>query len=100
MRNLTLPQRRVNRRSAEAADEIARANLERVGLAEKADAYPGQISGGQQQRVAIARALSMDSDIMLFDECTSALDPGLVGHVLAVTKRTGSRWNDDDGGHS
>ena len=60
--------------------------LARVGLTEKADAYPGQLSGGQQQRVAIARALAMDPDVMLFDEATSALDPELVGDVLNVMK--------------
>ncbi|MEO8120615.1 MAG: amino acid ABC transporter ATP-binding protein [Rhodoferax sp.] len=61
--------------------------LERVGLAAKADAYPGQLSGGQQQRVAIARALAMDPPAMLFDEPTSALDPEMVGEVLQVMKR-------------
>ena len=60
--------------------------LSRVGLADKADAYPHQLSGGQQQRVAIARALAMNPDIMLFDEPTSALDPEMVGEVLAVMK--------------
>lgn len=60
--------------------------LERVGLSEKADAYPAQLSGGQKQRVAIARALAMNPDIMLFDEPTSALDPEMVGEVLAVMK--------------
>jgi len=69
------------------AERIARGNLERVGLAEKMDAYPGRLSGGQQQRVAIARALSMGPDLMLFDEPTSALDPELVGEVLAVMRR-------------
>jgi polar amino acid transport system ATP-binding protein len=66
--------------------ERARALLERVGLAEKADAYPSQLSGGQQQRVAIARALAMRPKLMLFDEPTSALDPELVGEVLDVMR--------------
>lgn len=70
----------------EKARETARANLERVGLADKMDAYPAQLSGGQQQRVAIARALSMDPALMLFDEPTSALDPELVGEVLQVMR--------------
>ncbi|MES1926022.1 amino acid ABC transporter ATP-binding protein [Salinisphaera sp. T31B1] len=70
----------------DAAERIARANLERVGLADKTDAYPARLSGGQQQRVAIARALSMDPALMLFDEPTSALDPELVGEVLAVMR--------------
>src|SRR3954454_13867474 len=60
--------------------------LERVGLSEKADAYPSQLSGGQQQRVAVARSLSMNPEMMLFDEATSALDPELVGDVLEVMK--------------
>ena len=68
------------------ARETAMALLERVGLAEKADAYPKQLSGGQQQRVAIARALAMKPDIMLFDEPTSALDPEMVGEVLQVMR--------------
>ncbi len=69
-------------------DATARAKelLDRVGLADKADAYPAQLSGGQQQRVAIARALAMDPKLMLFDEPTSALDPELVGEVLGVMK--------------
>ena len=70
-----------------AADQKARALLERVGLADKASVYPAQLSGGQQQRVAIARALAMDPDIMLFDEPTSALDPEMVGEVLAVMRQ-------------
>jgi polar amino acid transport system ATP-binding protein len=84
--NLTLAQRRVRKRSKDEAEEIARKNLDRVGLADKIDAYPAHLSGGQQQRVAIARALSMDPDMMLFDEPTSALDPELVGDVLAVMR--------------
>jgi polar amino acid transport system ATP-binding protein len=86
LRNLTIAQRRVRRRSEEEAVAIARHNLERVGLIEKVDAYPAHLSGGQQQRVAIARALSMDPDMMLFDEPTSALDPELVGEVLEVMR--------------
>ena len=66
--------------------KVALANLERVGLGDKVDAYPAHLSGGQQQRVAIARALSMEPDLMLFDEPTSALDPELVGDVLEVMK--------------
>ncbi|MEU6556844.1 amino acid ABC transporter ATP-binding protein [Streptomyces sp. NPDC046915] len=84
--NLTLPQRRVLRRDKAAAAEVAAENLRRVGLAEKADAYPASLSGGQQQRVAIARALAMGPEVMLFDEPTSALDPELVGDVLAVMR--------------
>lgn len=68
------------------ADKKAMQLLERVGLADKAAAYPGELSGGQQQRVAIARALAMNPDIMLFDEPTSALDPEMVGEVLDVMK--------------
>ena len=86
LRNLTIAQRRVRKRSEAEAVEIARRNLERVGLLEKIDAFPAHLSGGQQQRVAIARALSMEPDMMLFDEPTSALDPELVGEVLAVMR--------------
>ena len=86
MRNLTIAQQRVRRRGKAEAEEVARRNLEKVGLLDKVDAYPAHLSGGQQQRVAIARALSMDPDMMLFDEPTSALDPELVGDVLAVMK--------------
>ncbi|MHA7208761.1 amino acid ABC transporter ATP-binding protein [Arthrobacter sp. MDT1-65] len=87
LKNLTLAQQRAKKRGKTEATEIARRNLEKVGLAEKADAFPAQLSGGQQQRVAIARALSMDPDMMLFDEPTSALDPELVGDVLEVMKQ-------------
>ena len=86
LRNLTIAQQRVKGRGKAEAVEIARRNLEKVGLAEKESAYPAHLSGGQQQRAAIARALSMDPDMMLFDEPTSALDPELVGDVLQVMK--------------
>ena len=88
--NLTLAQRRVKKRGKAEAEKCALKNLARVGLEDKADAYPAHLSGGQQQRVAIARALSMDPDLMLFDEPTSALDPELVGDVLAVMKSLAS----------
>ncbi|WP_128436639.1 amino acid ABC transporter ATP-binding protein [Streptomyces cyaneus] len=84
--NLSLPQRRVLRRDKATAAKVAAENLERVGLSEKASAYPASLSGGQQQRVAIARALAMGPEVMLFDEPTSALDPELVGDVLAVMR--------------
>jgi polar amino acid transport system ATP-binding protein len=86
LENVTIAQRKVLRLNASAAEIVARQNLERVGLAEKADHFPAQLSGGQQQRVAIARALAMDPEIMLFDEATSALDPELVGDVLNVMR--------------
>jgi polar amino acid transport system ATP-binding protein len=86
LRNLTIAQQRVKKRDKDEAVAVARRNLEKVGLAEREDAYPAHLSGGQQQRVAIARALSMDPDMMLFDEPTSALDPELVGDVLGVMK--------------
>ncbi len=73
--------------SKEEAEKVGRDLLNRVGLAEKADAYPPSLSGGQQQRVAIARALAMHPDVMLFDEPTSALDPEMVGEVLNVMKQ-------------
>jgi polar amino acid transport system ATP-binding protein len=79
------------RRMARAdAEKLARVQLAKVGLAEKADQYPATLSGGQKQRVAIARALAMEPDVMLFDEATSALDPELVGEVLAVIQQLAS----------
>ncbi|MES2865826.1 MULTISPECIES: amino acid ABC transporter ATP-binding protein [Microbacterium] len=86
MGNLMIAQQRVKKRSKTEAERVAREMLGRVGLSEKADAYPGHLSGGQQQRVAIARALCMNPDMMLFDEPTSALDPELVGEVLQVMR--------------
>jgi polar amino acid transport system ATP-binding protein len=82
--NIILAQRIVRRRGREEAETVAREQLARVGIPEKADSYPGQLSGGQQQRVAIARALAMNPKIMLFDEPTSALDPEMIKEVLDV----------------
>jgi polar amino acid transport system ATP-binding protein len=84
MENLTLAQKKVRKRTSAEAKEIASKLLVKVGINEKADAYPGQLSGGQQQRVAIARALAMNPKIMLFDEPTSALDPEMIKEVLDV----------------
>ncbi|MFJ2542980.1 amino acid ABC transporter ATP-binding protein [Microbacterium sp. NPDC087589] len=86
MGNLMIAQQRVKKRSKAEAERVAKEMLGRVGLSEKADAFPGHLSGGQQQRVAIARALCMNPDMMLFDEPTSALDPELVGEVLQVMR--------------
>jgi polar amino acid transport system ATP-binding protein len=85
--NCTIAQTTVLKRKPAEAEQVARANLDRVGLNDKVNAYPAQLSGGQQQRVAIARALSMDPALMLFDEPTSALDPELVGDVLTVMRK-------------
>ncbi len=82
--NLTLAQRLVRKRPVSEAREVAKKLLEKVGITDKADAYPGQLSGGQQQRVAIARALAMNPKMMLFDEPTSALDPEMIKEVLDV----------------
>ncbi len=84
LRNITLAPIKVRQLAVAEAEQRALALLERVGLADKRDAYPSQLSGGQQQRVAIARALAMQPKIMLFDEPTSALDPEMIGEVLAV----------------
>jgi polar amino acid transport system ATP-binding protein len=84
MQNLTLAQCVVRKRCKEEAEETARKLLKKVGIPDKADAFPTQLSGGQQQRVAIARALAMNPKIMLFDEPTSALDPEMIKEVLEV----------------
>jgi len=84
LENVTLAQRIVRKIDKKTAEEIAMKQLEKVGIAEKANAYPAQLSGGQQQRVAIARALAMKPKIMLFDEPTSALDPEMIKEVLDV----------------
>ncbi|WP_457552709.1 amino acid ABC transporter ATP-binding protein [Desulfobacula sp.] len=84
--NVTVSQKLVRKRGKKERDDKAMAILEKVGIADKAQAYPSNLSGGQQQRVAIARALAMDPKIMLFDEPTSALDPEMIGEVLDVMK--------------
>jgi general L-amino acid transport system ATP-binding protein len=84
LQNVMLAPTQVRRWSKDKADEIARQLLERVGIPEQAEKFPGQLSGGQQQRVAIARALAMQPKIMLFDEPTSALDPEMIKEVLDV----------------
>lgn len=84
LQNITLAPIKIRKMQRKGAEEQAMSLLERVGLAEKRDAYPAQLSGGQQQRVAIARSLAMKPKIMLFDEPTSALDPEMIGEVLLV----------------
>lgn len=86
LKNLTLAQEKVRKTDKKEAKKIALQLLERVGLADKAEAYPDNLSGGQQQRVAIARALAMKPKALLFDEPTSALDPEMVHEVLDVMK--------------
>jgi polar amino acid transport system ATP-binding protein len=86
MDNVNLAQRRVRKKSKEAAKAMSMDLLKKVGITEKAENYPNQLSGGQQQRVAIARALAMMPKVMVFDEATSALDPEMIGEVLDVMK--------------
>ena len=87
LQNIMLAPIKVRHVAKQEAEETARKLLARVGLADKADAYPSQLSGGQKQRVAIARALAMKPKVMLFDEPTSALDPEMVGEVLDVMRK-------------
>ena len=87
LKNMTLGPIQLLKKTPEEAEAKAMALLERVGLADRANAYPNQLSGGQKQRVAIVRALAMEPDVMLFDEPTSALDPEMVGEVLEVMKQ-------------
>ena len=86
MQNLTLAPMKLQKKTKQEAEDKAMELLKRVGLADRADSYPGQLSGGQKQRIAIVRSLCMQPDVMLFDEPTSALDPEMVGEVLEVMR--------------
>ena len=92
MQNITLAPVKLKLQSKEEAEQNALRLLERIGLADKAEAYPSMISGGQKQRIAIVRALAMNPDVMLFDEPTSALDPEMVGEVLELMKELANYW--------
>ena len=86
LKNLTIAPIKLQGKSVEEANKKAMELLKKVGLEDRADAYPSQLSGGQKQRIAIIRSLAMDPDVMLFDEPTSALDPEMVGEVLEIMK--------------